>query len=127
MLLVDEMLKNVKICEFVNHCPSVSEKVWCVKMTEMGDLMMALSRKKKQEAKAEELKNEVKLLKRRHDATLDRERKLKEDINSGELKPATAYRLPLSTLPPTFNSLNSESSTLAKEDLGVLRRTALAK
>ena len=67
----------------------------CVKMTEMGDLMMALSRKKKQEAKAEELKNEVKLLKRRHDATLDRERKLKEDINSGELKPATAYRLPL--------------------------------
>ena len=96
-------------------------------MTEMGDLMMALSRKKKQEAKAEELKNEVKLLKRRHDATLDRERKLKEDINSGELKPATAYRLPLSALPPTFNSLNSESSTLAKEDLGVLRRTALAK
>ena len=97
------------------------------KMTEMGDLMMALSRKKKQEAKAEELKNEVKLLKRRHDATLDRERKLKEDINSGELKPATAYRLPLSTLPPTSNSLNSESTTLAKEDLGVLRRTALAK
>ena len=96
-------------------------------MTEMGDLMMALSRKKKQEAKAEELKNEVKLLKRRHDATLDRERKLKEDINSGELKPATAYRLPLSALPPTSNSLNSESSTLAKEDLGVLRRTALAK
>ena len=96
-------------------------------MTEMGDLMMALSRKKKQEAKAEELKNEVKLLKRRHDATLDRERKLKEDINSGELKPATAYRLPLSALPPTSNSLNSESTTLAKEDLGVLRRTALAK
>ena len=96
-------------------------------MTEMGDLMMALSRKKKQEAKAEELKNEVKLLKRRHDATLDRERKLKEDINSGELKPATAYRLPLSALPPTSNSVNSESTTLAKEDLGVLRRTALAK
>ena len=96
-------------------------------MTEMGDLMMALHRKKKQEAKAEEMKNEVKLLKRRHDATLERERKLREDINSGDLKPATAYRLPLSTLPSPSNALNSRNTTLAVEDLRVLRNTALSK
>ena len=89
--------------------------------------MMALHRKKKQEAKAEEMKNEVKLLKRRHDATLERERKLREDINSGDLKPATAYRLPLSTLPSPSNALNSRNTTLAVEDLRVLRNTALAK
>ena len=89
--------------------------------------MMALSRKKKQEAKAEEMKNEVKLLKRRHDATLERERKLRDDINSGDLKPTTAYRLPLSTLPSPSNALNSGNTTLAVEDLGVLRNTALAK
>ena len=96
-------------------------------MTEMGDLMMALHRKKKQEAKAEEMKNEVKLLKRRHDATLERERKLRDDINSGDLKPSSAYRLPLSTLPSPSNALNSQNATLALEDLGVLRETALAK
>ena len=89
--------------------------------------MMALHRKKKQEAKAEEMKNEVKLLKRRHDATLERERKLREDINSGDLKPATAYRLPLSTLPSPSNALNSRNTTLAVEDLRVLRNTALSK
>ena len=96
-------------------------------MTEMGDLMMALHRKKKQEAKAEEMKNEVKLLKRRHDATLERERKLRDDINSGDLKPSSAYRLPLSTLPPPSNALNSQNATLALEDLRVLRETALSK
>ena len=89
--------------------------------------MMALHRKKKQEAKAEEMKNEVKLLKRRHDATLERERKLRDDINSGDLKPATAYRLPLSTLPSPSNALNSRNTTLAVEDLRVLRNTALSK
>ena len=96
-------------------------------MTEMGDLMMALYRKKKQEAKAEEMKNEVKLLKRRHDATLERERKLRDDINSGDLKPSSAYRLPLSTLPSPPNALNSQNAALSLEDLGVLRETALAK
>ena len=89
--------------------------------------MMALHRKKKQEAKAEEMKNEVKLLKRRHDATLEREKKLRDDINSGDLKPTTEYRLPLSTLPSPSNNLNSRTATLAAEDLGVLRKTALAK
>ena len=93
-------------------------------MTEMGDLMMALHRKKKQEAKAEELKNDVKLLKRRHDATLAREKKMRDDINSGKVESSTAYRLPLSTLP---SASNSRASTIAMEDLGVLRRTSLTK
>ena len=96
-------------------------------MTEMGDLMMALHRKKKQEAKAEELKNDVKLLKRRHDATLAREKKMRDDINSGKIESSTAYRLPLSTLPSPSNSVNSRASTIAMEDLGVLRRTSLTK
>ena len=95
-------------------------------MTEMGDLMMALHRKKKQEAKAEELKNDVKLLKRRHDATLARE-KMRDDINSGKVESSTAYRLPLSTLPSPSNSVNSRAPTIAMEDLGVLRRTSLTK
>ena len=93
-------------------------------MTEMGDLMMALHRKKKQEAKAEELKNDVKLLKRRHDATLAREKKMRDDINSGKVESSTAYRLPLSTLP---SPSNSRAPTIAMEDLGVLRRTSLTK
>lgn len=50
-----------------------------------GDIMMKLHRKKEEQAKAEQLKNEVKLLKRRHDATLDRERRVREDINAGAL------------------------------------------
>ena len=86
--------------------------------------MMALHRKKKQEAKAEELKNDVKLLKRRHDATLAREKKMRDDINSGKVESSTAYRLPLSTLP---SPSNSRAPTIAMEDLGVLRRTSLTK
>ena len=96
-------------------------------MTEMGDLMMALHRKKKQGAKAEELKNDVKLLKRRHDATLAREKKMRDDINSGKVESSTAYRLPLSTLPSPSNSVNSRAPTITMEDLGVLRRTSLTK
>jgi len=48
-----------------------------------GDIMMKLHMKKEEQAKAEQLKNEVKLLKRRHDATLDRERRVIGDINAG--------------------------------------------
>ena len=52
-------------------------------MTDYGDMMMALHRKKEQEKKAEQMKNEVKLLKRRHEASVKREEKIKDDINSG--------------------------------------------
>ena len=49
-----------------------------------GEQMLALHRRKEKEKEADKLKNEVKLLKRRHEANLKRDEKIREDINSGE-------------------------------------------
>jgi len=88
-----------------------------------GDIMMKLHRKKEEQAKAEQLKNEVKLLKRRHDATLDRERRVREDINAGTVGPLSSYRLPLSVLPSTSPAPPPPTA----EELARLRSAAAAR
>lgn len=92
-------------------------------MTDYGDMMMALHRKKEQEKKAEQMKNEVKLLKRRHEAGVKREERIKDDINSGSVGPISSYRLPLSVLPPT----SQVSPGLGPQEVARARQIGLVK
>jgi len=57
---------------------------------------MQYNKKKKEEKSLEDLKKNVKLLKRKRDALEERENRLRDDINSGSVREASSYRLPLS-------------------------------
>lgn len=85
---------------------------------------MGLHRKKEEERKGAELKNEVKLLKRRHDANIKRDDQIRADINSGTRAPAASYRLPLSALPP---APQARAKAPGPEHLASLRAGGFAK
>ena len=51
-----------------------------------GEILMQYNKKKKEEKSLEDLKKNVKLLKRKRDALEERENRLRVDINSGRGK-----------------------------------------
>eukprot|EP00092_Neocalanus_flemingeri_P056583 GFUD01067098.1.p1 GENE.GFUD01067098.1~~GFUD01067098.1.p1 ORF type:complete len:291 (-),score=71.71 GFUD01067098.1:193-1065(-) len=69
-------------------------------MADFGDILMDFDAKSKKESNLEKLKQDVKSLKRKRDAMLDREIKIRNDLNSGTVQNAATYRLPLAVLPP---------------------------
>ena len=73
-------------------------------MTDFGDILMEFDAKNKKEKEFEELKQGVKTLKRRRDAMLERETKIREDLNSGVVGNSSNYRLPLAVLPAPNHS-----------------------
>lgn len=95
-------------------------------MADFGDVLMAMHEKKENQKKAKELKNEVKLLKRRHRAGLKRNADIIEDINADTVRPSSCYRLPLSVLPETPN-IPEDTPVLVSEELSRLRDIGLTK
>ena len=69
-------------------------------MADFGDILMDFDAKSNKEKNLEKLKQDVKSLKRKRDAMMDREVKIRNDLNSGTIQSAANYRLPLSVLPP---------------------------
>jgi hypothetical protein len=94
-------------------------------MTDFGDILMEFDAKNKKEKEFEELKQGVKTLKRRRDAMLERETKIREDLNSGVVGNSSNYRLPLAVLPAPNHSKSQEPPS--DLDIARLRRVAQMK
>ena len=61
----------------------------------MDEALLALNKEQVREREMKDLKTEVRVLKRRRQALTDRENRIQEDLNRGELGPASSYKLPL--------------------------------
>jgi len=86
---------------------------------------MEFDAKNKKEKEFEELKQGVKILKRRRDAMLERETKIREDLNAGVVGNSSKYRLPLAVLPPPNHYKSQEPPS--DLDVARLRRVAQTK
>ena len=75
-------------------------------MADFGDVLMEFEASNRKERNFEKLKQDVKYLKRKRDAMVERENKIREDLNSGNVGNSSKYRLPLSVLPHPSVSQN---------------------
>jgi len=92
-------------------------------MADFGDVLMEFEEKSSKTKQLEVLKNDVKLLKRKRTALLQREVQFRSDINAGSMKSPDGYKLPLSVVQPVVQGqvLTSDS------DVTRLKTIALAK
>eukprot|EP00092_Neocalanus_flemingeri_P036758 GFUD01040018.1.p1 GENE.GFUD01040018.1~~GFUD01040018.1.p1 ORF type:complete len:306 (-),score=87.80 GFUD01040018.1:77-946(-) len=92
-------------------------------MADFGDILMDFDAKSQKEKNLEKLKQDVKSLKRKRDAMLDREIKIRDDLNSGTVQNASVYRLPVAVLPPQ----NLSQRQVLPSDAEVQRLRNIAK
>jgi len=94
-------------------------------MADFGDVLMEFEASNRKERNFEKLKQDVKYLKRKRDAMVERENKIRDDLNSGNVGNSSEYRLPLSVLPhPSV----SQNQVLPSElDIARLKRIAQNK
>jgi len=94
-------------------------------MADFGDVLMDFDAKSKKEKNCEKLKQDVKSLKRKRDAMLEREIKIRDDLNSGSVQDASNYRLPLAVLPP--KNLSQRQVLPSEADITRLKSIAQTK
>ena len=87
----------------------------------MDTALLALHEKIKKEKEIGKVKKDVRMLKRKNEALTNRDQKIREDINRGELGPLSSYRLPLSVIS------NSPKKSISEEDIRRLKQTASIK
>ena len=75
-------------------------------MPDFGDVFMEFEAGSRKEKDFDKLKQEVKYMKRKRDAMVDREQKIRDDVNAGTVGNTSKYRLPLSVLPAPNVSQN---------------------
>ena len=75
----------------------------------MDAALLALNKEQVREREMKDLKTEVRVLKRRRQALTNRENRIQEDVNRGELGPASSYKLPL-----TVSQVQSEAFSLVE-------------
>ena len=90
----------------------------------MDEALLALNKQQVKEREVKDLKKDVRILKRRRQALTDRENRIQEDINRGELDPVASYKLPL-TLSQAANK--KAATSLSEEEILTLKRTANIK
>ena len=92
----------------------------------MDEALLAFDEKLKKEKDLQNVKKEVRLLKRKRQALVDRENRIQEDLSKGQLGPVSSYKLPLSVISQsTINS--AASASLSEEDVRRLQHTAKIK
>lgn len=94
-------------------------------MPDFGDVLMEFEAGSRKENEFDKLKQEVKYLKRKRDAMLDREQKIRNDVNAGNVGNTSKYRLPLSVMPAPNVSQNQV--LLSELDVTRMRRIAQTK
>eukprot|EP00092_Neocalanus_flemingeri_P103460 GFUD01132414.1.p1 GENE.GFUD01132414.1~~GFUD01132414.1.p1 ORF type:complete len:291 (-),score=78.79 GFUD01132414.1:151-1023(-) len=94
-------------------------------MADFGDILMEFDAKSQKEKNFEKLKQDVKSLKRKRDAMLERETSIRNDLNSGNIQSAATYRLPLAVRPP--QNLSHRQVLPSDAELQRLRNIAKAK
>ena len=99
-------LLNVNILMASMECQPSEMIVQCFRfisilvMADFGDVLMEFEEKSSKTKQLEVLKNDVKLLKRKRAALLQREVQFRSDINAGSMKSPDRYKLPLSVVQP---------------------------
>jgi len=94
-------------------------------MADFADVLMEYEEENRKEKGLEKLKQDVKLLKRKRDALLDREVKIRRDLNSGNLDSSSSYKLPLSVLSP--QNLSQRQAFPNEDDVERLKNIAKVK
>jgi len=94
----------------------------------MDEALLAWNEKNKKEKEVQNVKKEVRILMRKRLALINRENKMKEDINNGKFGPPSSYRLPLSVISQSSNKSGaSNSASLSDDDIRSLKQTAKIK
>jgi len=94
-------------------------------MPDFGDVLMEFEAGSRKEKDFDKLKQEVKYMKRKRDAMVDREQKIRDDVNAGTVGNTSKYRLPLSVLPAPNVSQNQV--LFSELDITRMRRIAQTK
>ena len=92
----------------------------------MDAALLVLHDKIKKENDVKKVKEEVRTLKRKRQALIDQENKMRDDINRGELGAPSSYRLPLSVNSNSSNKGDAGTS-LTYEEIRRLKQTANTK
>lgn len=93
---------------------------------DFGDILMEYNRKSKEDKKVDELKMDVKRLKRKRDAMAERNNTIRNDINSGIVNEPSHYKLPLgvTVTDPTSDTIDANQ---ALTDVTFMLETAKTK
>ena len=90
----------------------------------MDAVLLALNEKQVKEKEMKDLKKDVRILKRTRQVLTDRENKIRSDINRGEFRPISSYKLPLAV----SQAENKKAAiSLSEEEMQTLKRTANIK
>ena len=90
----------------------------------MDEALLALNKEQVKEREMKDLRKDVRILKRRRQALTERENKIQDDINRGELGPLSSYKLPLRV----SQAANKKAATsLSEAEIQTLKRTANIK